>query len=705
MKKKIVLLVFLFCVLVAVGFPKKDQPKLSHKEQQAALKTLDPLYRTWYDMITYISLKEERDVFLSLTTQRDRDIFIRSFWQQRDPTPGTLENEYKTEIEQRFLYVEKYFKRGSSKPGWMTDMGRFYMILGKPNSIERFDSKAGLFPAQVWYYFGDQSLGLPTYFSVMFYKPNNTTEWQFYNPSVDGPAALLIKTEEVNDTDFESIYDKIKELAPALAMPAMSMIPNEIATGFQPSLRNNLILANIHEFPTRKINLSYATHFLNYKGYVDLESSANYVENSRLVSITRYDRFDFNFVTISIKPARISVGYSEAKNQYYFSYDLSINLKKGEEFIFEDKKHYDFYLDPDKVEGLKGSGLVIHYSFPVIPGKYTLTVLAMNTVGKEFSYFDKDIDVPAPASAPVLATPVVGYKTEDQVDSFFFPYRFNDQKLFVDVSQNFKLRETPLVLVGVYNLDQNLWETGKVRLNLKGTNERANFNKTIEIPLKLYAYKPDINVLKRLGEEGLNPDYYELELTLLDANGKILDTKTANFSVSPIKEFSYAMETFNKTRAENPFIFYSQLAGQYDKTGALPEAEKYYAKCIANNLAYFDGYIPYLSVLNKLKKYTQVMVEVEKLQGDAKFAFDYHLIKATALFGMKDYQETLNQLVAANKINDSDIRVLNLLGFTFLNLKDFDEALKVFNASLNLDNKQPLISKTIAEIKQKKGLK
>lgn len=703
MKKKILLITCLYFMVVASGFALKELPKLSRKELNAAYEQLTPQYKKWYDMITYISVKEERDVFLSLTTDRDREIFIRSFWQQRDPTPGTVENEYKTEIEQRFAYVENYFKRGSSKPGWMTDMGRYYMILGKPNSISRFDNKPGLFPAQVWYYYGDASLGLPTYFNITFYRPENTTEWKFYNPSMDGPAALLIKTDAVDDTNYEDLYDRIKELAPDLAMPALTMIPNEIAPGYRPPMRNNMIVASIHDSPARKINISYASHFLNYKGYVDLESSADYVENTRLVSISKYERFSFPFINVSLKPQRISLGYSKDKDQYYFSYDLNISLKRGDDFIFEDKKHYDFYIEPGKVDSLKAQGLVIHHSFPAIPGKYTLTVFAMNPVGKEFTYFDKEIEIPANNKGPGLTTPVVGYKAEDQVDSFFLPYRCNNQKLYVDPSLNFKLREKPHVFVSACNLDQPLWETGKLQLLLKGSNEQVKFSRTFDIPLKLYSFQQDINVLKAIGEDGLNPDYYEVEVKLLDGTGKVVDTKSTNFSVAAVNSFAYPMETFNKLRAENPFYFYYLLAGQYDKAGVLAEAETYYARCLANNPEYLEGYIPYLSVLNKLKKYTQVMVEVEKLKGNSQLAFDYHLVKATALYGMKDYKEALNQLVAANKIYDSDTRVLNLLGFTFLNLKDTEEALKAFEASLKLDDKQPLILKTIAEVKQKKN--
>ena len=65
---------------------------------------------------------------------------------------------------------------------------------------------------------------------------------------------------------------------------------------------------------------------------------------------------------------------------------------------------------------------------------------------------------------------------------------------------------------------------------------------------------------------------------------------------------------------------------------------------------------------------------------------------------MKDYESALTELLAANKIYDSDLRVLNLLGFTLFNLKEYDEAKKTFNASIGLDRNQPMVKRVLMEI-------
>ncbi|UCH95676.1 MAG: tetratricopeptide repeat protein, partial [Candidatus Aminicenantes bacterium] len=431
------------------------------------------------------------------------------------------------------------------------------------------------------------------------------------------------------------------------------------------------------------------------------------VDNNKLVSITRYERFGLNFVNISLKPKTISLGYNDETDQYFFNFDLSVSLRKGETYVYEYKKKFDFYIEPERVHVLKANGIVIHDSFPVIPGEYKVMVYAMNSVGKEFTYFEKNVKVSPSGKTPVLATPVIGYKSQLQADSFFFPYRFNDQKLFVHPERNLRLKEKPLVFIGAYNLDQDLWEKGKVEIELNGLNERLKFKKTYSLPLNQYTYKRDLNILHRIGEDvgGLNPDYYELTIKLVDSAGKIYDTKQLRFGVSPVSTIAYPMETFKKTRADNPYLFYFTLGQQYERTGNIPEAEKHYARAVENNPDFKQGLAAYLNILNRQKKYTQVLVEVDKLKGGEQFEFEYHLVKATALYGMKDYNQALNHLLKANAIYDSDIRVLNLLGFTLLNLKEYEEALKALNASLTLDDKQEFIKQTVQKVKARMGAK
>jgi GWxTD domain-containing protein len=180
-------------------------------------KDLPEKYREWLKLTNYIILQQERDVFRQLTSDRDRDIFIQAFWKQRDPTPGTPQNEYKQEHLKRFTYANTTLKRGSPREGWMTDMGRIHILLGPPSSIERFDSQKGIHPCQVWYYYGDKEKGFPTYFAVVFFQRGGFGEYKLYNPTSDGPLSLLVEPEGIELTNYRKAYERIRGLAPTFS--------------------------------------------------------------------------------------------------------------------------------------------------------------------------------------------------------------------------------------------------------------------------------------------------------------------------------------------------------------------------------------------------------------------------------------------------------------------------------------------------------
>lgn len=99
------------------------------------LEKLGGVYKKWLDEdVRWIITDEETAAFKKLTTNAERDQFIEMFWQRRDPTPDTAENEYKEEHYRRIAYANEHFAAGV--PGWRTDRGRIYIMYGKPDSID-----------------------------------------------------------------------------------------------------------------------------------------------------------------------------------------------------------------------------------------------------------------------------------------------------------------------------------------------------------------------------------------------------------------------------------------------------------------------------------------------------------------------------------------------------------------------------------------
>lgn len=117
----------------------QETAKRKKRQEKDLEKELATPYKKWLNEdVAYIISPEERESFLRLQTNEEREQFIENFWLRRDPTPDTAENEFKDEHYRRIAYANEHFSSGI--PGWKTDRGRIYIMWGKPDEIEAHPS-------------------------------------------------------------------------------------------------------------------------------------------------------------------------------------------------------------------------------------------------------------------------------------------------------------------------------------------------------------------------------------------------------------------------------------------------------------------------------------------------------------------------------------------------------------------------------------
>jgi GWxTD domain-containing protein len=119
------------------GIP--PSPQKLDKEQKRKLKKsfkeLDNAYKTWLNEdVIYIISPEERNAFLQLSTNEEREQFIEQFWLRRSSNPDLPDNDFKEEHYRRIAYANEHYASGI--PGWKTDRGRMYITWGPPDEIE-----------------------------------------------------------------------------------------------------------------------------------------------------------------------------------------------------------------------------------------------------------------------------------------------------------------------------------------------------------------------------------------------------------------------------------------------------------------------------------------------------------------------------------------------------------------------------------------
>lgn len=106
--------------------------------------------------LRWVATSDDMDKIRSAPTlEAKRDAYKR-FWDDRDPSPGTLRNEAFELYMARIRYANEHFK-GYAGEGYASDQGMIYVIFGEPSSIEPHPYEYityGIYhgPYTVWYY-------------------------------------------------------------------------------------------------------------------------------------------------------------------------------------------------------------------------------------------------------------------------------------------------------------------------------------------------------------------------------------------------------------------------------------------------------------------------------------------------------------------------------------------------------------------------
>lgn len=176
-------LFFLSCTLATVENPR-----------------LEPSSQRFLDVIRYIITPEEEKIFREMPPE-DRGEFIRDFWKRRDPTPDTDLNEFREQYYTRLAVADKAFQAGL--PGWKTDRGRIYILLGPPTDIIR--KAMGDTPTE----FGPSKRELPQNLleeGTVIERPTETWVYNQYPDYFSGPLRLVFVAYE-NTRDYKLITD------------------------------------------------------------------------------------------------------------------------------------------------------------------------------------------------------------------------------------------------------------------------------------------------------------------------------------------------------------------------------------------------------------------------------------------------------------------------------------------------------------------
>lgn len=689
--------IILSLMLLLICSPAMESKRSKRKKEKELIKLLPEKYKQWVNLTTHIIAPTERSVFLNLKNDRDRELYINFFWKVRDPTPGTDENELRAEHIKRFKYSNKYFKYGAGRPGWMTDMGKIHIILGKADSIDRYDMDNVVVPCQIWSYYAKKLPNLPSHFYIVFFKKASIGEFKIYDPVIHSPFALLRRSQatvNANPFDYRHQYELIRTQHPILAMASLSLVPDDVPMDFKPSFRSQILLNNVFELPVKRINSTYATNFLKYKGVVKVDHTTNYIEAKYDVYIVKNIETGLDFLHFSILPQRVSVGFSEEKDKYFFNFNITVSLKKDKQTIFGYQKKFPFYIkDETELKDKFSNSIIISDYFPVPEGKFKLTILIQNMVNKEISYFEKNISIQSKdRSSVTIIGPMLSYDVKRLYRYAFLPFKFGDIEATINPKREFGTEDKIFVIGGINR--KTFKNDIKGIIEVKNIFNPEKFSKKIPIDI------PSNRTLFYFSQEldKMPSGSYSIKIKALTRENILLDMSESDFSVSLLKKVPRPSKAFKITSSDNIFSFYHIVGHQY-KNLKKPEKALMYLKRAYQIKPDHPGLIrDYCYSLLQKKEFNRVLEIIEKIKGNQKNLFIYFLIKGTAFFYKGKNDAAIKNLEKANEIFDSDIRVLNVLGYAYLKIGKKERAKKVFLASLIVNKNQKKITALLKKI-------
>jgi GWxTD domain-containing protein len=525
-------------VVETTSRPMTDKERKA-KEKQLRKELATP-YRKWLNEdVTYIITDEERSAFMRLQTDEEREQFIENFWLRRDPTPDTVENEFREEHYRRIAYANEHFASGI--PGWKTDRGRIYITYGPPDEIDDHSSggtyerppeegggETSTYPFQQWRYRWIDGVG--TNVIIEFVDPTMSGEFHMTMDPSEKDALLYVPNAGLTVLEQMGISDKTQRFnntdGTHLAQPM----------GGQPESMNEF--TRLEQF----VNLQKPPKIK----FTDLEAKVD----SRIT----YDilpmkvRVDFFPVTDASVMTYVSVQFDNK--------DLQLKTKDG---VSDANVHLygDFKTISGKIvqtfeEDMQITGGPQQYRtdwqqrksigqkiVPLKPGVYRLDVVCKDVTSGFANNYTKTVTVPRldpdllSTSTLILADDIESVPMRNIGTGQFV---IGDTKVRPRIGEIFRRDETLGIYMKLYNFgtdEQSRKPQGEVQYEVVRTGTADPIVTTTEDIGKIPdASGSQVTLQKRLRLEQFPPGSYTLRIKITDKNRNQTLTQSAPFTVT-----------------------------------------------------------------------------------------------------------------------------------------------------------------------------
>ncbi len=513
--------------------------KEKRRQAERLRKELETPYRKWLDEdVLYIITDEEKRAFKNLQTDEEREQFIEQFWLRRDPTPDTMENEYKEEHYRRIAYANERFASGI--PGWKTDRGRIYITFGPPDEIESHPSggtyerpweegggTTSTYPFEKWRYRYLEGVGMQTDIVIEFVDKSMTGEYRMTMDPSEKDALLMVPGAGLTMMEQMGLADKADRF--------------NRTDGTRLGVGNSPLPARMNQFERLQqyADLQKAPKIK----FRDLEAQVN----SRILYnlLPMQARADFFPTTASTVLSTITLQFSRKDLQFKQEGEISkaivniyariTSMTRRVVNVFEDVVSVEV---PSSMLQEAAQGVSIYQkAIPLPPGMYRLNVVAKDVVGGNMNNYEMALNVPRMEEDVLFASSLVLADVLEKVPTRSIgtgQFVIGTAKVRPRVSESFRRNEKMGIYMKLYNFqaDEKTGKpVGEVTYEIVRDSDSKPVLEFAEDAAALEGSASQATIEKLLPLANFEPGKYTLKVKVTDKLKNASLTQSAQFTV------------------------------------------------------------------------------------------------------------------------------------------------------------------------------
>jgi GWxTD domain-containing protein len=520
----------------AQGTPSKPLGKKVRRQQARKLAKESAPYATWLtEEVPYIITKEEREAFLRLSTNEEREQYIEEFWRRRNPDPDSPENAYREEHYRRMAYANERFSSGI--PGWKTDRGHMYILWGPPDEMESHPSggtydrpaeqgggTTTAYPWELWRYRRLEGIG--DNIEIEFVDPSGSGEYHITMDPGEKDALAHVPGAGLSTAEIFGLATKAQRFSNTNG----TTLPAPI--GGMP--------AGLDEFENLERYFKVQRppeHFKDLAEMVSVRILRNQIHMDYRFDFLRVTH-DSVLVPITLQVANRDLsfkGKDGVQSAVLSLYGRITTLSGRVVQTFEDVVSRDF---PDsQFQSSVNLSSIYQKSVPLRSGLYRLDVVLKDAQSGNVGVIDAALRVPLyeeeslDASSLILADQIHPVPTSQIGQGSFV---LDSYKVRPRINPEFTTADKMGIFLQLYNLKLDPeFHKSNVSVAYRILKDHQQVWKQDESSEQLQQSREQITIERNLPLASLSPGLYTLEVYVIDLLTNQTVTRTADFTVKP----------------------------------------------------------------------------------------------------------------------------------------------------------------------------